>query len=135
MQIKLPKRFVTFTFVGISGIVVNNAILFYAKEQLLVPIPIASLIAIQVAIFNNFFWNRKFTWTDRHMDGFHAIRAGLVKFIMVSWIAGGLNWVILLLLNHVAGMYYLWANLVAILFASVLNFFLNDLWTFRKNTH
>ncbi len=132
MQMKLPKRFITFTFVGISGIVVNNAILYYAKEYLYVPIAIASLIAIQIAIFNNFIWNRKFTWTDRAMKGFQAIKTGLIKFTLVSWIAGGLNWVILLLLHHYSGLHYILANLIAILMASVLNYFLNDLWTFRS---
>ncbi len=133
MQFQFPKRFITFTFVGISGIVVNNAILFYAKEYLFVPIPIASLIAIQIAIFNNFIWNHRYTWTDREMKGFHAIRTGLLKFTAVSWIAGGLNWIILLLLTHYAGLYYILANLIAILAASILNYFLNDLWTFRGN--
>jgi len=132
MQLKLPKRFLTFTLVGISGIVVNNTILYYAKEYLFVPIPIASLIAIQLAIFNNFIWNHRFTWTDREMKGFAAIRAGLIKFTMVSWIAGALNWIVLLLLTHYAGLYYILANLIAILIASVLNYFLNDLWTFRN---
>ncbi len=131
MQLKLPKRFITFTFVGISGIVVNNAILFYAKEYLYVPVSLASLIAIQIAIFNNFIWNRKFTWTDREMKGYQAIRTGLIKFTLVSWIAGGLNWVILLILYHSFGLHYIIANLIAILIASVLNYLLNDLWTFR----
>ncbi len=131
MYFKLPKRFIIFTFVGISGIVVNNAILYYAKEYLFVPIPIASLIAIQLAIFNNFIWNHRFTWTDREMKGFSAIRTGLIKFTMVSWIAGVLNWIILLLLTHYAGIYYILANLIAIFIASILNYFLNDLWTFQ----
>ena len=134
VQIKLPKRFITFTLVGVSGIVVNSAILYYAKEYLYVPVFIASLIAIQFAIFNNFIWNHRFTWTDREMKGFQAIRAGLIRFTLVSWIAGGLNWIILLLLHHYVGIYYLIANLIAILIASVLNYFLNDLWTFKQRT-
>ncbi|NQV16340.1 GtrA family protein [bacterium] len=132
MQIRLPKRFIIFSLVGISGIVVNNAILYYAKEYLYIPIPIASLIAIQIAIFNNFIWNHRFTWMDREMRGYPAIRNGLFKFTMVSWIAGALNWIILLLLTHFAGLYYILANLIAILVASILNYFLNDLWTFQS---
>lgn len=131
MQIRLPKRFISFTFVGISGIAVNSGILYYAKEYLYVPLPIASLFAIQIAIFNNFFWNHRFTWTDRGMKGFQAIRAGLIRFTLVSWIAGGLNWAMLLLLHHFVGIHYIQANLIAILIASVLNYLLNDLWTFR----
>ncbi len=133
MQFQVPKRFLRFTFVGVSGIIVNNAILYYAREHLFVPIAIASLVAIQIAIFNNFFWNRRFTWIDREMNGFQAIRTGLLKFTMVSWVAGGLNWIILMLLTHYAGLYYILANLIAILMASILNYFLNDLWTFRQD--
>jgi putative flippase GtrA len=132
MVLKLPKRFISFSFVGISGIFVNSAVLYYAKEALYVPIPIASLFAIQIAIFNNFFWNHRFTWTDRGMQGFQAIRTGLIRFTMVSWIAGGLNWIILLLLHHYVGIHYILANLIAIFIASILNYFLNDLWTFRS---
>lgn len=131
MPLKLPKRFIAFSFVGISGIIVNSAILYYAKEFLYVPIPIASLIAIQIAIFNNFLWNHRFTWTDRGMKGYQAIRTGLIRFTLVSWIAGGLNWIILLLLHHYVGIHYILANLIAIFIASILNYFLNDLWTFR----
>jgi len=131
MPLDFPKRFLSFTLVGVSGIVVNSAILFYLKEFLDVPISVASLVAIQTAIINNFIWNRKFTWTDREMRGLAAIRTGLMKFTLVSWVAGGLNWVILLLLHHLGGIHYLLANLMAIFVASVLNYFLNDLWTFR----
>ncbi len=132
MQMKFPKRFISFSFVGLSGIVVNSAILYYAKEYLFVPIPIASLVAIQIAIFNNFVWNHRFTWIDREMTGFQAIRAGFIRFSLVSWIAGGLNWSLLLVLHHYAGIHYMLANLIAIFMASILNYFLNDLWTFRQ---
>ena len=66
------------------------------------------------------------------MNGFRAIRTGLLKFTTVSWVAGGLNWIILLVLTHGAGIYYMTSNLIAIAVASVLNYFLNDLWTFRR---
>lgn len=131
MQFKLPTRFITFTMVGVSGIVVNQAILYYAHESLMVPLAIASLMAIQIAIINNFIWNRKFTWTDRPMHGMQAIFTGLLRFTLVSWIAGGINWVVLLALTRFLGIHYMFANLIAILIASILNYFLNDLWTFR----
>lgn len=135
MSLRLPRRFIVFTMVGISGIVVNNLILYILIEFLFLHISIASLIAIQIAIFNNFIWNRKFTWKDRDMQGWDAIRKGLIKFTLVSWIAGGLNWLILLLLDYTTELHYIIANLIAILLASILNYLLNDFWTFKeKNT-
>lgn len=97
----------------------------------MVPLAFASLVAIQIAIINNFIWNRKFTWTDRPMQGIEAILKGLLRFTLVSWIAGGINWVVLLALTRFLGMHYMIANLIAIFIASILNYFLNDLWTFR----
>jgi dolichol-phosphate mannosyltransferase len=133
MQFQLPKRFLTFTAVGVSGIFVNQAVLFYVHDSLKVPLAIASLIAIQIAIINNFIWNRQFTWTDRPMKGFQAIKQGLIKFTLVSWVAGTLNWIILMILSKSFGIHYMIANLAAILVASILNYFLNDLWTFRRS--
>lgn len=111
---------------------VNSGVLYAAIEYLFLPIAIASLIAIQIAIFNNFIWNRRYTWADRPMKGYGAIRAGLLRFTLVSWVAGALNWIILLLLTHYTGLYYIVANLIAIFFASILNYLLNDFWTFGE---
>ena len=122
-----------FTMVGISGIVVNNVLLYLLIEFLALPLSIASLFAIQLAIFNNFVWNRRFTWRDRDMRGWQAIRRGLIKFTLVSWIAGALNWLILLILDYTTDLHYIIANLIAILIASILNYVLNDFWTFKRN--
>lgn len=133
MSIRLPTRFIVFTMVGVSGIVVNNVILYLLIEFLFLHISIASLIAIQIAIFNNFIWNRKYTWKDREMTGWDAIRKGLIRFTLVSWIAGALNWLILLALDYTTDLHYIFANLIAIFIASILNYFLNDFWTFRAD--
>ena len=133
MQFSFPKRFVVFTMVGISGIIVNNLVLYLLIEYLFLPLSIASLFAIQLAIFNNFIWNRKFTWRDREMLGWEAIKKGLLKFTLVSWVAGALNWLILLILDYTTDLHYIMANLIAIFIASILNYLLNDLWTFGKN--
>ena len=132
MEIKLPKRFIVFTMVGISGIFVNNAVLYLLIEYLFLPLSLASLVAIQLAIFNNFIWNRKFTWRDRGMKGWTAIRHGLLRFTLVSWVAGALNWLILLILDYTTDLHYILANLIAIFIASILNYVLNDFWTFKQ---
>ena len=132
MQYRIPKRFILFTLVGGSGILVNMLALYLMKQHGQITLALASPIAIQLAIFNNYIWNRQITWTDRKIAGLKGIRNSLIRFTMVSWIAGTVNWVLLLLLTHISHIHYLLANLMAILIASVLNYFLNDLWTFRK---
>lgn len=42
-----------------------------------------------------------------------------------------MNWLLLILFTEVAGIYYLWANLLAIAIAAAMNFVLNEKWTFK----
>lgn len=131
----IPRRFLVFTLVGISGIFVNTAILWLGTEKLGLPYQLASLIAIQIAIANNYAWNLRFTWRDRQIRGLRRRLRTFGQFTMVSWIAGGINWLVLILLTELLGIYYLLANLGAILVASLVNYFANDLWTFQQGSN
>lgn len=132
MAHRFPRRFVVFTMVGISGIFVNTFFLWMGTEWLGLPYQIASLAAIQIAIINNYTWNLRFTWRDREIKGMRRIMRKFGQFTLVSWVAGGVNWIALILLTELGKMYYLIANLIAILIASLVNYFANDLWTFHS---
>jgi len=111
--------------------IVNTGVLWLLKAYAGIPYPVASLIAIQIAIFNNFFWNRRLTWRDRRQSAWRGILGTLRRFILVSWIAGGINWVLLIFLTELLHLHYLQSNILAILVASLVNYFANDRWTFR----
>ncbi len=132
MSLRFRQRFVVFTLVGISGIIVNTFFLWLFTEMVGFPYQLASLMAIQIAIFNNYFWNLRYTWRDRRISGRQRILRKLGQFTLVSWIAGVINWITLILLTEFAGVYYIYANLLAILVASLVNYFANDLWTFQS---
>jgi putative flippase GtrA len=68
----LRYRFVKFGAVGSSGVIVNFIVLFLAQEYLFRGIhpeqrrlSLSLAIAIALATFNNFLWNRLWTWGDR----------------------------------------------------------------------
>jgi dolichol-phosphate mannosyltransferase len=121
------RKFVKFSIVGLVGVVVNTAALFVGHDQLDLPLWIASPIAVEIAILNNFVWNNY--WTFR-TQGFQWSRAA--KFNLVS--LGGLviTTVVLNVLVEYAGMFYLIANLIAIGVAMSWNFAINFLWTWRQ---
>lgn len=144
----LPKkvfnqRFVKFGLVGVSGIPVNICMLFVGKEWLFrgvtsnfhgvdLRLNLALTVAILVSILNNFIWNRHWTWRDRKHESVEAnILIEFLRYAMASWLGIGVQFFLTNFLIKI-GVYYLIANLCAILVSSGFNFVLNDKWTFRK---
>ncbi|NJA89349.1 GtrA family protein [Rhodocyclus tenuis] len=133
----LRVRFLKFGLVGASGTFVNLGVLYVAQEYLfrtLLPDGIrldASLVlAIFFATVNNFLWNRAWTWRDRKHQ--HRDRSRLAQFgqyAMACWVGIALQIAFTKIL--VLYLHYLIANGIAIVFASVFNYVVNDLWTFR----
>ena len=52
--------------------------------------------------------------------------------ISVALAALLLNWLLLIFLTEVFGVYYLLSNLIGIGIGMIFNFILNDLWTFKQ---
>jgi dolichol-phosphate mannosyltransferase len=139
----LRWRYARFAVVGASGTVVNMLVLYVLQEWLLRGIEPAqqrlylSLAgAIALATVNNFCWNSWWTWSDRlaadqpvlALNGATAMR--FVTYAFASWLGIGIQYVLTLWLS--GHMYYLLANLIAIVVASISNFVANDRWTFRR---
>lgn len=126
-----------FGLVGASGYVVNLTVfavltgagLFFrdGSDGLgLHHIP-AAVIAFCVAVSNNFFWNRRWTFSAGHGHaGFQAAR-----FFTVSVLALGVNLVVLELLIR-GGVGELSAQAIAVAVAMPLNFIGNKIWTFDE---
>ena len=124
-----------FGIVGGSGYVVNLIVfailtgsgLFFREgsDGLGVHYIPAAIISFCVAVMNNFWWNRHWTFDAKHGHaGFQAAR-----FFTVSVLALGVNLIALELLVQ-AGMDDLPAQAIAILIAMPFNFIGNKLWTF-----
>ena len=114
-----------FGVVGASGYVVNLAVFAVLVGPLdLHHIP-AAVLAFCVAVTNNFWWNRHWTFDARHGHaGFQAVR-----FFTVSVIALGINLIALELLIR-GGLDELPAQALAVIIAMPFNFIGNKLWTF-----
>jgi putative flippase GtrA len=129
-------RYVRFAVVGLSGTVVNLLCLWLLHDYLLagrIPapfdLPMALGMAIGLATLNNFYWNRRWTWKDRHHSIRHRWPTQLLRYALASWLGIAAQYGLTLVFAH--GLHYLLANALAIFLASVLNFWSNDRWTFR----
>ena len=116
-------RFVRFAFVGGSGVVVNMAALWLLHDQLGVVLDLASVLAISLAIVNNFLWNN--FWTFR-ATGIQSRR--LAQFVVVSLVGMAINYAVLKVLAG-RGIHYAPANLAGIMVATAWNFYANSRWT------
>jgi len=118
-------QFFQFGVVGLSGYFVNLAVFALAVGPFDVHHIPAAVLAFCVAVTNNFWWNRHWTFdAGQGHAGFQAAR-----FFTVSLVALGVNLIALELLIR-GGMSDLPAQALAIAIATPVNFVGNKLWTF-----
>jgi putative flippase GtrA len=115
-----------FSAVGASGYAVNLAVyIALLKGAGLHYLP-AAACSFAVAVSNNYFWNRH--WTFRHHRG-HVYYQGM-RFLIVSIVALGLNLALLRGLVA-AGVGKIVAQAIAIVLVTPFSFTANKLWSFR----
>ncbi|HVE68843.1 MAG TPA: GtrA family protein [Solirubrobacteraceae bacterium] len=120
-------QLVRFACVGASGYVVNLAVFATAVHFAGLDYRLAAGAAFLVAVTNNFWWNRHWTFDARGGHaGFQAAR-----FFTVSVAAFAFNLAALWLLVGAAGFPEIPAQALAIVLATPVSFAGNKLWSFR----
>lgn len=122
-------RFVRFGLVGFSGVFVDMAILYLLSDPttLAWPLTRSKIIAGEIAILNNFFWNDAWTFADvsaRQQEWQQRLKRFL-KFNAICLAGLVLNVLILnLVFNFLIPNRYI-ANFIAIAVATIWNFWIN----------
>ena len=120
-----------FCTVGGSGYVVNLCVFAITYKAIGVHHIAAATLAFVVALFNNFWWNRHWTFGAHgardHHAGFQAARFFAVS-ITTFLVALG----ILQLLVDNTSLPTIVAQAISIVAATPLNFIGNKMWTFRR---
>ena len=115
-----------FGLVGGSGYLINLAVFAFATGVLDIHHLLAAVLAFVVAVSNNFWWNRH--WTFAAGDG--AVHFQAARFFTVSIAGLGINLAVLeaLVASNTVG--DLPAQAIAVAVAMPFNFVCNRLWTF-----
>jgi putative flippase GtrA len=116
-----------FCAVGASGYAVNLCVFALFVGPLDTHHLVAATAAFAVAVLNNFWWNRH--WTFRARGGRAGFQAA--RFFTVSVAAFLFAAVVLEVLVSVVGVDELPAQAIAIIAATPLNFIGNKMWSFR----
>jgi putative flippase GtrA len=121
-----------FNAVGVVGVGVQLAVLTLLKSGLGVHYLIATVLAVEATILHNYFWHERWTWIDRTAGSARQLKR-LVRFNLANGlvsIAGnlGLMWVFVSRFH----LQYIFANLLAIILCSIVNFVVSDKLVFLK---
>jgi dolichol-phosphate mannosyltransferase len=124
-------QLVKFCAVGGSGYVVNLAVFALVFSVLDWHHLVAATLAFVVAVTNNFYWNRHWTFSAREGHaGFQAAR-----FFTVSVVAFLVAATILELLVTQVGTPEITAQAISVVAATPLNFVGNKMWSFGRRPH
>jgi dolichol-phosphate mannosyltransferase len=128
--IKKPDNWIQlgkFLLVGASGYIVNLAVFTFALKVLHVHHIAAATLAFLVAVMNNFWWNRH--WTFAAGEGHAGFQAA--RFFTVSVIAFLFQLLLLEILINPGGLPKIPAQAISLVLATPVNFIGNKLWSFR----
>ncbi|MGV8027380.1 MAG: GtrA family protein [Anaerolineaceae bacterium] len=145
MKKKLPKRFIKFALVGLSGTIVDFAIFNLCVSIFHFNSIIASVCSFSMGLLNNFTWNRLWTYPESKEK---SLGSQFFKFIVVSVIGLGIRTPLfaaiedpmiqysnsLIHANSPITAVTLGHNLalgIAIIVVLFWNYFANRLWTYK----
>lgn len=121
------RRFTRFGVVGISGVVINTALLYLLVQFGHMNHLIAAGIASEVSILSNFALNDLWTFRDADPETTWVRRALQYNAVALSGMVISLG--ILFVLADLIGIHYLLANLFSIGTATLSNYALNSRFT------
>jgi len=124
------NTFLKFCVVGLSGVLVNEGLLWVLTAVVGLPYQISAIFAIEVSILSNFTFNELWTFKGRTGGRFPK---RMLKFNLACAIGSAANYVVLLALTRFANLHYLLSNLVGIAFGTLWNFFLSTTWVWRHD--
>jgi putative flippase GtrA len=126
------KRWILFCSVGVIGILVQMSVLTLLVSGFKINYLLATGLAVEAAVLNNFFWHENWTWADRARNTPKALWHRLFCFHLANGalsLAG--NLALMRILMEVLKCGYLKANALAIASCSVFNFLAGDLLVYR----
>jgi len=124
-------RWLKFNLVGGIGVGVQLLVLGTLRTGFQVDYLVATALAVEAAVVNNFFWHERFTWADR------TAKSRLMRFIKFNLTTGLVsilgNVALMKMFAGIFHMQYLVANLTTIAACSLVNFAVSDRFVFRSH--
>lgn len=124
------KQFLKFCIVGALGTIINLLVLYGLVEFAKLWYIFGAILAFAIAATNNYALNKIWTFKDGR-TGKSFIARQWTQFFIISCFGLGINLTILYVLVNFFGVWYIFAQIIAIFVAMFSNFLGNKYWTFR----
>jgi len=126
------RHWIKFNFVGVIGFGLQSVVLLLLSRQ----VPglgylVATALAVELAVLNNFIWHQRWTWSDRPTTTRTETLRRLAKFNLTSGVVSLVG--NLFFMSLLVGRLHLTislANLASVLACSLLSFLLADRFAF-----
>ena len=123
-------RFARFGAVGLSGLVVNTAVLAFLTDFVGLFYVVSAVFATQVSTLWNFCFTELWVFSDRDPRRGWKARMGL--FFLMNNAALALRGPLLILLTSGLGMHYALSNIVSLVSLTLVRFAVADSWIWAK---
>ena len=120
-------QFILFSAIGAVGTAGHYATLIMLVELIHLNPTFSSFLGAIVGAAINYLLNYKYTFRSSKP---HHIAAS--KFMLIAAIGAGINTLLMYTFTHLAGIYYLLAQIITTLLVLIWNFLLNKMWTFAE---
>jgi len=125
------KNLFRFAFVGASGAVINLLILWILTDFGHLFYLLSALIAIEISILWNFFFNTKLTFNYKFKN-MNLFLDSAIKYHMTSIVGILINLSVLLSLTELININYIISEIIAILLAFGVNYILSINYIWRE---
>ncbi|MFX1446006.1 MAG: GtrA family protein [Promethearchaeota archaeon] len=122
------KQAFKFALVGCLGTFVNLGVLYFFTEYCQVFYIISEVFAFVVAGLHNYLFDKLWVFKEKVRD---QVGIKYARFIIISLISLIINLFVLYILVEYFDIWYIFAEIVAIIFGFLINFSGNKFWTFR----
>jgi len=129
-SLAVKGRVLKFVLTGLLGVLVNLGVLYALTEYAGLYYIVSAVIAIEIAILHNFLWNNYWTWRYRKKEQGFVKR--LLSFNTVALAGMVINIAALWFFTEIIGLWYLLSQAIGIAIGALLNYFWNDMWTFKS---
>jgi dolichol-phosphate mannosyltransferase len=126
----VPVRFLLFSLVGVSGVIVHLATLRLVLTGTPLKFITAQAIATVTAAVSNFFLNNWLTYRDRRLSGWRIL-SGLISFLLVCSVGAVVNVAFADRVFQQTGVWWI-AGIAGAAVSAILNYSASALFTWRK---
>ena len=126
----IPARFIAFSIIGASGVVVHMLVLWVAFKLVGTSFLVAQSIAAVVAMTTNFVFNNLFTYSDMRLRGWDILR-GWLSFVAACSVGALAN---VGVASWIFEAHSLWvvSALAGILVGAVWNYAVTAVYTWKR---